>query len=293
MDPSTAIFQRHRARLFGISYRMLGALEDAEDVLHDAWIRLASQDLTSLEDPEAWLVTVTTRLSLDRLRRAKAERDQYVGPWLPEPLASDSDQPDLAHERDESLRLSFLMILERLSPDERAAFLLHNVFDYSHREAAEILGIAEEASRQRAHRAKTRIREARPRFDVAPDAHLRMLGRFIEAMKQPTLERLRALFSEDAVHISDGGGVVRASLRPFFGADRLARLYLQIAQHLPPTTLYELGTLNGMPAVFWNEHGAITGAMWIDTNGVHITGIYALRHPKKLSRLSVAACRSA
>lgn len=289
MDTTTTTFQHHRERLFGIAYRMLGAHADAEDVIHDTWIRLASQDPGTIDDPEAWLVTVTTRLSLDRLRRAKAERAQYVGPWLPEPLASDADLPDLAQERNESLRLSFLLLLERLSPEERAAFLLHDVFDYSHREAADILGIAEDACRQRAHRAKTRMREGRPRFDVAPGAHVRMLDRFMEAMAQPTLERLRALFSEDAVHISDGGGVVRASLRPFVGADRLARLYLQIAQQLPASTRYEPGTLNGMPALLWREGDALAGALWIDTDGSHITGIYAIRHPAKLARLSAQA----
>ena len=150
MDMSTLVFQKHRARLFGIAYRMLGAPADAKDVLHDAWLRLQAQDLDRLDDPGAWLVTVTTNLSLDRLRKAKAEREHYVGPWLPEPLAPESDQPELAHERDESLTLSFLWLLERLSPEERAALLLHDVFDYSHGEAARILGITEDACRQRA-----------------------------------------------------------------------------------------------------------------------------------------------
>ncbi|WP_426281680.1 RNA polymerase sigma factor SigJ [Lysobacter soli] len=287
MDKSTLVFQRHRARLFGIAYRMLGTPGDAEDVLHDAWLRLQAHGLEELEDPEGWLITVTSRLSLDRLRRAKAERERYVGPWLPEPLAPESDQPELVHERDESLRLTFLLLLERLSPDERAAFLLHDVFEYSHGEAAKILGIADEACRQRAHRAKVRLRDGRPRFEIDAAAHSRLLNRFIDAMARPSLETLRALFAEDAVHISDGGGIVRASLHPLCGADRLARLYLQIARHLPPATRYELGTLNGLPAVFWLEQGAVTGAMWIDTDGAQITAIHSLRHPGKLARLGL------
>ncbi|WP_206861283.1 RNA polymerase sigma factor SigJ [Lysobacter changpingensis] len=285
MDQSTLVFQRHRARLFGIAYRMLGTLGDAEDVLHDAWLRLQAHSLEELEDPEGWLITVTSRLSLDRLRRAKAEREHYVGPWLPEPLAPESDQPELVHERDESLSLTFLLLLERLSPDERAAFLLHDVFEYSHGEAAKILGIADDACRQRAHRAKVRLRDGRPRFEVDAAVHSRLLNRFIDAMARPSLETLRALFAEDAIHISDGGGIVRASLHPLCGADRLARLYLQIARHLPPATRYEVGTLNGLPAVFWLELGVVTGAMWIDTDGVKITAIYSLRHPGKLARL--------
>ena len=285
MDPTTLVFESHRARLFGIAYRMLGTPTDAEDVLHDAWLRLHAHGLDSLDDPEAWLVTVATRLSLDRLRRVKAEREHYVGPWLPEPLAPESDQPELAHERDESLKLSFLLLLERLSPEERAAFLLHDVFDYSHGEAAKILGIGDDACRQRAHRAKLRMREGRPRFEVDADLHRRLLTRFIEAMAQPSLETLRALFAEDAVHISDGGGVVRASLRPLRGAERVARLYLQIGRQLSPNTRHELGTLNGLPAVFWVEDESITSAMWIDTDGARITAIHAIRHPAKLARL--------
>ena len=173
MDPQTALFEKHRPRLFGLAYRMLGTPADAEDVLHDAWLRLHAQDLGALDDPEAWLVTVTTRLALDRLRRAKAEREHYVGPWLPEPLLPEAEQPDAALERDESLTLSFLLLLERLGPEERAAFLLHEVFEYIHAEGAAILGIAEDACRQRVHRAKARLREGRPRFSV--DAQLRRL----------------------------------------------------------------------------------------------------------------------
>jgi RNA polymerase sigma-70 factor (ECF subfamily) len=129
MDPRTDLFERHRSRLFGLAYRMLGTPADAEDVLHDAWLRLHDQEVVALDDPEAWLVTVTTRIALDRLRRAKAERAHYTGPWLPEPLVPDAEHPDAALERSESLTLSFLLLLERLGPEERAAFLLHEVFD--------------------------------------------------------------------------------------------------------------------------------------------------------------------
>jgi RNA polymerase sigma-70 factor (ECF subfamily) len=208
-------------------------------------------------------------------------------------LAPESDQPELAHERDESLTLSFLWLLERLSPEERAALLLHDVFDYSHGEAARILGITEDACRQRAHRAKARMREDRPRFEVDAAMQRRMLKRFIEAMEQPSLETLQALFAEDAVHVSDGGGVVRASLHPICGASRLARLYFQIAHHLPPGSRYELGMLNGLPAVFWLEGAAITGAIWVDTDGMRITAIHTLRHPDKLARLVSAQSGSA
>lgn len=282
----TDLFQRHRHRLFGLAYRMLGTPADAEDVLHDAWLRLQAQDVAALEDPEAWLVTVTTRLALDRLRRAKAERERYVGPWLPEPLAPDHERPDAVRERDESLTLSFLLLLERLAPDERAAFLLHDVFDYGHAEAAAILGIGEDACRQRVHRAKARLRDGRPRFRVDAAAQQRLLQRFVAAMRAPGMETLQALFAEDAVHISDGGGLARATLHPLHGAERLARLYLQLARHGEDRGLrFELATLNGAPALLLREGEALTTAMWIECDDDRITAILALRNPEKLARL--------
>ncbi|MEW9625272.1 RNA polymerase sigma factor SigJ [Rhodanobacter geophilus] len=295
MDPQTALFQQHRPRLFGLAYRMLGTPADAEDVLHDAWLRWHAQDTDALDDPEAWLVTVTTRLALDRLRRAKTEREHYPGPWLPEPLVEETapaasagtETPEAALERDQTLTLSFLTLLERLGPDERAAFLLNEVFDYSHAETAAILGIAENACRQRVHRARARLREDRPRFNVDARAQQRLLQRFVAAMEQPTLESLQALFAEDAIHISDGGGVVAATLHPLHGAERLARLYLQIAHNTRLQPLrYSLLTLNGAPALLAWAGDALTTAIWIEDDGEHISAIHALRHPGKLARLA-------
>ena len=288
MDAQTALFQQYRPRLFGLAYRMLGSPSDAEDVLHDAWLRWHAQDTSLLDDPEAWLVTVTTRLALDRLRRAKAEREHYTGPWLPEPLVPDAEHPEAEFERDETLTLSFLLLLERLSPEERAAFLLYEVFDYSHAEAAAILGIAEDACRQRVHRAKTRVREGRPRFSVDPSSRQRMLQRFVEAMKKPDLESLRALFAEDAISISDGGGVVRAILRPLQGADRLARLYTQIATrfYAHPDVHFTITPLNGEPVLLAWAGDTLVSATWIECEGDHITAALALRHPAKLARLA-------
>ena len=286
MDSQTALFQQHRPRLFGLAYRMLGTPADAEDVLHDAWLRWHAQDTSVLDDPEAWLVTVTTRLALDRLRRAKTEREHYTGPWLPEPLVPEAEHPEAEAERGETITLSFLLLLERLSPDERAAFLLNEVFDYSHAEAAAILGIGEDACRQRVHRARTRLREGRPRFSVDAQAQRRMLERFVAAMAQPSLDALRALFAEDAIQISDGGGVVRAVLRPLHGAERLARLYMQIATnahlYLPH---YELTTLNGAPALLMWAGGTLSSVIWVECEGERITAIHGLRHPGKLARL--------
>jgi len=295
VDPQTALFQQHRPRLFGLAYRMLGTPADAEDVLHDTWLRWHAQDTAALDDPEAWLVTVTTRLALDRLRRAKTERAHYPGPWLPEPLVDEAasaegagtETPEARLERDQTLTLSFLTLLERLGPDERAAFLLNEVFDYSHAETAAILGITENACRQRVHRARARLREDRPRFSVDAHAQQRLLQRFVTAMEQPTLESLRALFAEDAIHISDGGGVVSATLHPLHGAERLARLYLQIAHNTRLQPLrYDMRTLNGAPALLAWSGSTLTTAIWIEGDGEHITAIHALRHPGKLARLA-------
>lgn len=279
-------FQRYRPRLFGLAYRMLGAPADAEDVLHDAWLRWQAQDAAVLDDPEAWLVTVTTRIALDRLRRAKTEREHYAGPWLPEPMDEAASSPETELESSETLTLSFLLLLERLGPDERAAFLLHEVFDYSHAEASVILGIEEDACRQRVHRAKARLREGRPRFHVDAPAQRRLLQRFVEAMRQPSEATMRALFAEDAVHVADGGGLARATLHPLHGAERLARLYLQLARQARNVALrYELRTLNGTPALLcWRER-QLFYAMWIDCDGERITSIHTIRHPGKLARI--------
>ncbi|WP_199100829.1 RNA polymerase sigma factor SigJ [Dyella sp. ASV21] len=286
MDNATALFEQHRPRLYGLAYRMLGAPADAEDVLHDAWLRWHQQEPASLDDPQAWLVTVTTRLALDRLRRAKTERQHYPGPWLPEPLVAEAEQPDLMLERSETLSLSFLALLERLSPDERAAFLLNQVFDYSHAEAAAMLQISEDASRQRTHRARQRLREGRPRFSLEPRAQQRLLERFRDALDHPNLDTLQALFAADAMHEADGGGKISATLKPLYGSERIARLYLQVALHYQQTgALHRVGWVNGAPALLTWVDAQLATVHWIETDGEYIVAVHALRHPDKLARL--------
>jgi len=286
MDAQTALFQQHRPRLFGLAYRMLGTPGDAEDVLHDAWLRWHEQDTALLDDPEAWLVTVTTRLALDRLRRAKTERQHHVGPWLPEPLIAEEEEPQTKAERGESLQISFLLMLERLSAEERAAFLLHDIFDYSHAEAAAMLGIAEDACRQRAHRAKQRLREGRPRFTHAPEAQQRLLEKFMQAMQQPTPDVLKSLFADDVILLADGGGRATAVLRPLHGNDRVARLYTQIAtRYQTVEAVHRLQWLNGAPALLTWVEGELATVMWIETDGEQIVAIQSLRDPLKLARL--------
>jgi RNA polymerase sigma-70 factor (ECF subfamily) len=286
MDAQTALFQQHRPRLFGLAYRMLGTPGDAEDVLHDAWLRWHEQDTALLDDPEAWLVTVTTRLALDRLRRAKTERQHHVGPWLPEPLIAEEEEPQTRAERGESLQISFLLMLERLTAEERAAFLLHDIFDYSHAEAAAMLGIAEDACRQRAHRAKQRLREGRPRFTHAPEAQQRLLEKFMQAMQQPTPDVLKSLFADDVMLLADGGGRATAVLRPLQGNDRVARLYNLIAtRYQTMDAVHRLQWLNGAPALLTWVEGELATVMWIETDGEQIVAIQSLRDPLKLARL--------
>ena len=286
MDHATATFQKHRPRLLGLAYRMLGTQADAEDVLHDAWLRWHQQDANVLDDAEAWLVTVTTRIALDRLRRAKTERQHYTGPWLPEPLVEDTEQPEAQLERNESLSLSFLALLERLTAEERAAFLLNQVFDYSHAETATMLQISEDACRQRVHRARQRLREGRPRFTHAPDVQRRLLEKFRDALEEASVPSLQALFAEDAVHLADGGGKVRATLRPLHGGERIVRLYSIIAQRYQALPIvHRLQWLNGAPALLTWVDTKLATVAWIDTDGERITGIHSLRNPEKLARL--------
>jgi RNA polymerase sigma factor (sigma-70 family) len=286
MDHHTDYFQKQRSRLIGLAYRMLGTPADAEDVVHDAWLRWHAQDKEHLDDPEAWLVTVTTRLALDRLRHAKVERAQYTGPWLPEPLIEPGEQPDAKAEQAETLTLSFLVLLERLSAEERAAFLLNEVFDYSHAEAAAMLGMTEENCRQRVHRARQHLRQDRPRFVSNAQTQHRLLERFAAALKQPTEQNLRVLLATDAMHIADGGGAVTATLRPLHGAERIVRLYLQIARMEKHHRIQrELRMLNGAPMLLtWSDAKLVT-AMWIECEREQIVSIQVLRNPAKLKRL--------
>ncbi|RDS86615.1 RNA polymerase sigma factor SigJ [Dyella psychrodurans] len=294
MDLDTDFFQQRRSRLLGLAYRMLGTPADAEDVLHDAWLRWHAQDKSALDDPEAWLVTVTTRLALDRLRHAKVEREHYTGPWLPEPLIETGEQPEAEAERAETLTVSFLLLLERLSAEERAAFLLNEVFDYSHAETAAMLGITEETCRQRVHRARQRLRQDRPRFHSDAAMQRQLLERFATALEHPTEQNLHALLAADAIHVADGGGVVSATLRPLHGAERIARLYLQIALHEQGHRIQrELCVLNGEPALLTWADGKLVTAIWIECDDRQIVSLQVLRNPAKLARLAAVTKSSA
>ncbi len=290
MPSPEEIFLSHRPRIFGLAYRMLGSQSDAEDVLQDAYLRWCSAPQEELRSPEAWLVTVVTRLSIDRLRDAKRERETYTGPWLPEPLVGEEPEtPEQASELASDVSMAFLMVLERLAPEERAVFLLREVFDMDYPELAQMLGKTEASCRQMLHRAKERVREGRTRFQVNPAAHRQLLERFITASRSGKREELMPLFAQDIRFSSDGGGKVRAVLKVLEGAERVTRFYTQISRLAVGHDLsYRHATVNGQPGLLQYTDGQLTGALTMVTDGVRILEIYSVRNPDKLKHIHVA-----
>lgn len=288
MASSTDLFAGLRPRLFGIAYRMLGVRADAEDVLQDAWLRWSATDAQALQSAEAWLVTVVTRLAIDRLRAAKAEREAYVGWWLPEPLVeADTQTPERLAERADDLSVAFLHVLERLAPEERAAYLLRQVFDYDYPEVAAMLEKAEPAVRQMVHRANERLRLERPRFDVAPGTHRRLLEKFIEAARSGQRAEIRALLAENAAAIGDGGGKVASVPGGMHGADRITNLYWAHFLNLGERLQYRIAMINGEPGLLRYVDGHLESANAVVTDGERIVTIYAVRNPDKLARIAL------
>jgi RNA polymerase sigma factor (sigma-70 family) len=200
MDSKAETFQSLRPRLVALAYRMLGTRADAEDVLHDAWLRWNATDTRDVQSSEAWLKTTVTRLSIDRLRRAKVEREHYEGPWLPEPLSdADMSSPELALERDEDVSIAFLTLLETLSPEERAVFVLHDILDDDYSDIAEMIGKSQAACRQMVHRARERLTAKRRRYLVDDATRRRMLERFIEAANRGDRQEIMSLFASDSI----------------------------------------------------------------------------------------------
>lgn len=281
-DDAAEVFAAHRSRLFGLAYRMLGSAAEAEDVLQEAHVRWQAAEHAVIEAPGAWLSTVVTRLCLDTMRSARARREEYVGPWLPEPLATERvrDPLDL-----ESISLAFLVVLETLSPLERAAFVLREVFDYSFVEIAEVLGRDEAACRQLAHRAREHVRARRPRFARSREQHERLLGAFLGAVAQGDLEGLQKLLASDVVAWSDGGGRVKAARNLVHGPDHVARLCIGLAKKGGHGIDVAIEELNGWPAAVLRVGGALFGALSIETDGDTIFALHVINNPDKLSRL--------
>ena len=275
-------FEAVRGRLFGLAYRMLGSRADAEDIVQEAYVRWHQAARGSIENPEAWLVTTTTRLAIDRLRRLRTEREAYVGPWLPEPLVAPAP-PDRDLDLAADLSIAFLTLLERLAPEERAAFLLHDVFDIGYPHIAAMIGKSEAACRQMVHRARERVRGERKRFDVTEDVKSTLLQKFMAATEAQDERTLLALFASDATWTADSGGRVAAASGPIFGAERIARLIVTIRQKFwPAGRIMEIAAVNGENALCIRDEGRLTATMSIATDGERILAVYAVLNPEKL-----------
>lgn len=279
-------FQTHRPRLMALAYRLLGSRSDAEDVVQDAWLRWSGADPAAVRDPEAWLVTTTTRLGLDRLRAARRERVHYVGPWLAEPLeirlaAEPASDPAVAHARADEVSVAFLTLLEQLGPEERAAFLLKEAFDHDYRQIAALIGLTEANCRQLVHRAKQRLQAGRPRFNADSGQHRQLLARFMEATQRGDSEAIQALLHANARLVSDGGGVVTAAVRPLLGAERIGRLFWAIARRGLGQTA-QLGWVNGEPAILRFLGDQLHSVTTIEVAGGRIANVYSVLNPEKL-----------
>lgn len=278
-------FEPHRRFLVGLAYRMLGSVAEAEDIVQDAFLRWSAVSHADVASPRAYLSRVVTRLCLDRLKSARTQREQYVGTWLPEPIVEDAD-PTHAHTIAEDLSIALLVAMETLSPLERAAFLLHDVFDMDFGEIAGVLDRSEAAVRQLAARARAHVRAGTPRFTPSPAAD-RIRDAFHGAIARGDVEGLAKLLAADAVLYSDGGGKRRAALNPIFGRDRILRFLVGLASKgLTPTPeMLRPATINGLPGfLVAGPEGLETIALAIE--GEQITAIYTVRNPDKLRHLS-------
>jgi RNA polymerase sigma-70 factor (ECF subfamily) len=283
VESTASAFEPNRARLFGIAYRMLGSRAEAEDVVQEAYVRWHQSDRNAIRNSEAWLVTTATRVAIDRLRALKNEREAYVGPWLPKPMMQETPPPDRSLELASDLSIAFLVLLERLGPEERAAFLLHEVFDFEYGEIAAILEKNEDACRQIVHRARTRVRSARKRFEVTEAAKADLLRKFTEAVNAGDHETLLALFAPDATWTADGGGRAAAARHPIVGAEQIARLVLGLHDRLQSdTATMELVEVNGETGLCVRTDGRITAIMSILSDGARIHAVYVIVNPDKL-----------
>lgn len=283
MSPPSDPFVALRPRLFAIGYRMLGTRAEAEDLLQDAWLRWHAADKTALRSSEAWLVTVVTRLAIDRLRAAKTEREAYVGFWLPEPLVQlDAHTPEAAAEQAGELSVALMWMLERLTPDERAAYLLREIFDQDYAEIATALDKSEAACRQLVHRAAARVRQEPARFAVPREAQRRVLEKFMQAARSGTRDALQALLAENATLVGDGGGKVPSFGKVLCGAFRIANLFFATTRRFGDGVVYRLASVNGEPGLLRDVDGQLESALAFVTDGARIEAIYAIRNPDKL-----------
>jgi RNA polymerase sigma-70 factor (ECF subfamily) len=286
------LFQSYRPLLFSIAYRMLGSASEAEDVLQDAYLRWAGVK-EPIQSLKAYLSTIVTRLCLDRLKAARTTREQYLGPWLPEPvLTVDDGEITRNAERHESITLAFLVLLETLTPQERAVFLLREVFEYEYGEIATMLGLSAANCRQLFHRAKAHVAEHRRRFQPAPEQQRALVDRFIAATQRGDVQALTSMLAHDVTFTPDGGGKVPSARRPVHGREQVAKLLIgltskaSVALHMASEQLYtSIAEVNGEPAIlFWAGERLDTVFVYAIA-GAEISDIRAIRNPDKLRYL--------
>ena len=285
------VFNTERPLLFSIAYRMLGSASDAEDVLQDAWMRYRGAAVTALRSPKAFATTIVTRLCLDRLRSARATREQYIGPWLPEPvLTSEVERPDTVLQRAESVTLAFMVLLETLSPEERAVFLLKDIFEYAHSEIAGMLGITIDNSRQLLHRAKARLAEGRPRLTGTASTRRAVAERFARAFASRDASALTSLLAGDVGMWSDGGGKVSAAKRPLVGRDKVLNFLLGVRRAARNTRVTRdeslaIEDVNSEPALVVRVGQRLESLFVLSIEGETISAIRVVRNPEKLARI--------
>jgi RNA polymerase sigma-70 factor (ECF subfamily) len=284
MDPATEAFVSHRNLLFTVAYEMLGSAADAEDVLQETWLRWAGVDLDEVHDQRAYLLRITTRQALTRLRALGRRKETYVGQWLPEPLLTSPDVADDV-ELAESISMAMLLVLETLSPTERAVFVLREVFDVGYDEIAETVDKSQDAVRQIAHRARAHVAARRPR-EIASRAEARaVLEAFQRAIETGNVAGLLGVLAPDVVGLGDGGGIKQAAPKPIVGADKVARFYGGGLKRMGSALSSEPVEVNGRPALLIRLDGELDGIMAFRIERGLVTGIYYVRNPEKLSRL--------
>jgi RNA polymerase sigma-70 factor (TIGR02957 family) len=289
------LLEELRPVAFAIAYRMLGSVAEAEDVVQEALLRVhrALAEGEWIESPRAYATTVATRLAIDQLRSARARRERYVGEWLPEPLLTDArDDPARQAEAADSLSLAFLVLLESLSPEQRAVLLLRDVFDYGYREIAEILGKSEDNARQLARRARRHVEDRRPRFETSPEMRDELARRFFAAAEEGDLPALEALLADDVVLHGDGGGKVPALARPLHGRSRVARTLLAWARQGSRTegTAIRRVEVNGQPgALVLDREGRLVTVMALEISDRQVQGVSSIVNPDKLQHLGPVA----
>lgn len=286
--PGVAEFTQHRPLLFSIAYEILGSVADAEDVLSESWLRWQEGDRSEVENPRAYLARIVTRQALNAARASSRRRETYVGPWLPEPLESTAEDSGLDHVLSgEAVTTAMLLVLESLTPDERAVFVLREVVDFGYAEIADAIGKSQPAVRQIAHRARNHVRARRPAAVADPEDARAVAERFLTAAATGDLQELMDTLSPGVVYMGDGGGVVAAARRPIEGAARVARMAAGLFAKAP--TLGEVGmrmtVVNGMPSLVVTIDGDLDSVVSVEVTGEKVTAVYAVRNPVKLDGL--------